>query len=193
MPLVQAKAVHVTLRPRPSILSIWVSTLLLSGCGTIIDCTGDTQDARLGLDGPHLLGGVRTDALILHHPKESGLAIFSYFLVFDFPLSLAFDVLLTPYTVPKTLLFDSSSYQLSDGTVIVKMDPPPDKPEVPPNALGADKVWTPGHWEWSGEAYVWIPGEVRTRPRPDALWFPGRWERLFNGWVRVQGHWVDHR
>ena len=189
----QTHAILVTLRRRLSILSIWVSTLLLSGCGTIIDCTGDPQDARLGLDGPHLLGGVRTDALILHHPKESSLAIFSYLLVLDFPFSLAFDLLLTPYTVPKTLIFDSSSYQLSNGTVIVKIAPPQDKPEVPPNPLGPDQVWTPGEWEWSGETFVWTPGQVRTKPRPDAVWLPGRWERLYDGWIRVNGHWSNYR
>jgi hypothetical protein len=143
------------------------------------------------------MGGIRTDAMILEHPRESvDPGVFSYLLVFDFPFSLPLDVLLLPYTIPRGILVPEQiarlSHMLPDGRVIVKVaPPPPQQEELPWIDFEPDQIWIPGHWDWVQTDYTWHPGHVGRRPRPDAVWIEDRWEPYLEGWVRYRGHWKE--
>src|SRR5690348_15312469 len=73
--------------------------------------------------------------------------------------------------------------------VVVPRRPPPPRPEViPPRPRPAEIVaWRPGHWQWVGRDFVWMPGEWIERPRREARWTPGHWVERPRGWVWVEG------
>lgn len=70
---------------------------------------------------------------------------------------------------------------------------------VPPPALSDEyrepvtdprtQVWRPGHWSYQDQRFVWVPGEMLTRPSPTAVWSADRWERRAYGWVFLHGYW----
>ena len=76
---------------------------------------------------------------------------------------------------------------------------PPDHPPVPP--LRAEQVpvpprssvtliWRPGHYEWTGSGYNWIPGEWIDRAGRNALWQDGYWRQAGGRSVWVPGGWL---
>lgn len=51
------------------------------------------------------------------------------------------------------------------------------------------EVWRPGHWIYESQRFVWVSGEVLTKPSATAVWSPDRWERRSYGWVFIHGYW----
>ena len=71
---------------------------------------------------------------------------------------------------------------------VVSVAPPAPVHEVtPPPRQGS--VWAPGHHEWRGNQYVWVPGHwLRARAGYD--YREPRWVQRGNGeWVMVGGNW----
>jgi hypothetical protein len=60
------------------------------------------------------------------------------------------------------------------------------KPPVSPVPL----IWQPGHWDWTGSSYVWVPGQYVDAAGHSGTWMPGFWEKTDTGWVWRAAHWV---
>ena len=69
--------------------------------------------------------------------------------------------------------------------------PPPRRAEIPPPAPSPHALWEFGHWRWSGQQYVWVPGYYAERPSPTVNWIPGYWEQRPEGWIRVDDQWAS--
>ena len=71
-------------------------------------------------------------------------------------------------------------------------------PYPPPPALLTEvvpapppgQVWEPGHWQWDGKVYLWVPGHHIVRAAGVTRWEHGHWQNRGGGWVWVPGHWV---
>jgi len=59
---------------------------------------------------------------------------------------------------------------------------------VPPRS-SVVLIWQPGHYNWNGNAYVWIPGEWVDRAGHGTLWQDGYWEQTAQGSVWLPAHW----
>ncbi|MGA8197963.1 MAG: hypothetical protein WB902_31895 [Acetobacteraceae bacterium] len=70
--------------------------------------------------------------------------------------------------------------------------PPPPMTETIPNppVTATPLIWQPGHWDWTGSAYVWSAGEYVARAGHGDLWMPGFWEKTPSAWVWHPAHWV---
>lgn len=84
---------------------------------------------------------------------------------------------------------------LLSGCVVLQADHPPIPPtpaeQVPlPPRSSSTLIWRPGHFDWNGSAYVWIPGEWVERAGHGTLWQDGYWERAERGSVWVPAHWI---
>ena len=69
--------------------------------------------------------------------------------------------------------------------------PPPqaESPPLPP--LSAEvQVWRPGHWNWDGRGYVWIPGEYQTQGTHSAMFQLGYWRQNPMGWIWEPARWL---
>ncbi len=52
-------------------------------------------------------------------------------------------------------------------------------------------IWKPGHWDWTGNGYVWIPGEYVPRAGRSGLWMQGYWSGTpTGGWAWMPAHWL---
>ena len=60
------------------------------------------------------------------------------------------------------------------------------KPPVSPQPL----IWQPGHWDWSGSSFVWVPGQYVTAGGHSGNWMPGYWEKSDAGWAWRSAHWL---
>ncbi len=73
--------------------------------------------------------------------------------------------------------------------------PPPMPPSqaesmpLPPIAAG-EQVWRPGHWNWDGSGYRWMPGEYQPRTASTTMWRSGVWRRDASGWVWQPAGWM---
>lgn len=78
-------------------------------------------------------------------------------------------------------------------TVAAPYDPPPPRREsLPPQPIpGA--VWSAGFWQWSGAAFVWVPGTWRIAPSAGARWQVPHWRPHRRGVIFVPGRWVRRR
>lgn len=90
----------------------------------------------------------------------------------------------------------SVSILLSEGCA-ASLDPihPPVPPPLPervtaPPASSSVLIWRPGHYDWNGSSYAWIPGEWVARAGHGALWQDGYWRRSGGTSVWVPGHWI---
>ncbi|HTW26214.1 MAG TPA: hypothetical protein VME92_03725 [Acetobacteraceae bacterium] len=69
--------------------------------------------------------------------------------------------------------------------------PPPRVEVVPKPPVSATALsWQPGHWNWTGTGYVWMPGLYVERAGHGTLWQDGYWSQTPNGYVWVPGHWT---
>lgn len=51
-------------------------------------------------------------------------------------------------------------------------------------------IWQPGHYDWSGSAYVWQPGRYVPRAGHGSLWQDGYWQFVNGGYTWVPAHWM---
>lgn len=74
-------------------------------------------------------------------------------------------------------------------------------PYPPPPALMVETIprppvsaeplrWQPGHWDWTGNAYTWAPGQFVPQAGTGANWVHGHWAQSGAGWVWVPGAWA---
>ena len=75
------------------------------------------------------------------------------------------------------------------GVVYVTDEPPLSPVEVIPTSPGFNYVWVGGHWGWSSNRYLWVPGSWVVPSRGYSVWVPGRWDRDHHGWYWTSGHW----
>ena len=66
---------------------------------------------------------------------------------------------------------------------------PAERVPVPPSADVA-LIWRPGHYDWTGTNYVWVPGEWVERAGHGTLWQDGYWRAGPGGDVWAPGHWM---
>lgn len=67
--------------------------------------------------------------------------------------------------------------------------PPALSDEAKPVINTRTQVWRPGHWIYQDRRFVWVPGEIITRPSPTAVWSQDRWEHRQYGWAFISGYW----
>ena len=69
--------------------------------------------------------------------------------------------------------------------------PPLQSEEVPaPPRTRTVVIWRPGHWDWTGAAYAWAPGEWVERAGHGTLWQDGYWGVAAGTSVWVPAHWL---
>ena len=77
--------------------------------------------------------------------------------------------------------------------------PPPVPPArtetipLPPVAGGVPQLWEPGHWDWNGRSYDWIPGQWIARGNRSTTFMPGFWMKNPNtgAWTWQPAHWAS--
>ncbi len=67
---------------------------------------------------------------------------------------------------------------------------PPLQQEVIPPAPSTTVVWEPGHWNWNGARYVWVPGHYLERTAAGEHWVHGHWAQRNGVWEWMPGHWA---
>jgi hypothetical protein len=70
--------------------------------------------------------------------------------------------------------------------------PPPIPVETVPKPPVSEEplIWQPGHWDWTGSAYVWTQGSWVVRAGHGTQWQDGYWVNQGASWVWVAGHWL---
>ena len=69
--------------------------------------------------------------------------------------------------------------------------PPPQAETIPkPPVSPVPLTWQPGHWDWTGSAYVWVPGQYIDASGHGPDWMPPYWEKTDSGWVWRPAHWM---
>ena len=69
--------------------------------------------------------------------------------------------------------------------------PAPMAETIPKPPVSAEPlIWQPGHWDWTGSAYVWIPGQYVSAEGHGNRWMWGCWDQTDGGWVWHPAHWV---
>lgn len=68
---------------------------------------------------------------------------------------------------------------------------PPIPSELVPAPPRSDTslIWQPGHFDWTGAAYVWTPGQWVERAGHGTLWQDGYWRDRPVGPEWIRGHW----
>lgn len=61
-------------------------------------------------------------------------------------------------------------------------------PRPPPSTVNL--IWQPGHFDWDGGGYRWIPGEWVPTEGHRRLWQDGIWQRAGDTWVWSPAHWL---
>jgi CRISPR-associated DxTHG motif protein len=71
--------------------------------------------------------------------------------------------------------------------------PPPPAPMaevLPKPPVSAEPLrWRPGHWNWTGNGYVWTAGEYVPHAGTSTHWVEGYWTQRGGGWVWVPPGW----
>lgn len=68
--------------------------------------------------------------------------------------------------------------------------PVPAERVPPPPPSRSTLIWQPGHWDWTGQTYVWVPGAWVDRAGHGPLWQDGFWQDTNSGPVWVPAHWI---
>jgi hypothetical protein len=72
--------------------------------------------------------------------------------------------------------------------IITDVAPPPLRAENPGRPRDG-YAWAPGHWEWSGHAYQWVPGSYIVE-HGKAHWVADQWQPMDGSqWRYLPGHW----
>ncbi len=61
------------------------------------------------------------------------------------------------------------------------------KPPLSAEAL----MWQPGHWNWNGTGYVWLPGQYVPAAGHGPLFQQGYWRQSPSGWTWQPAHWTS--
>jgi hypothetical protein len=70
--------------------------------------------------------------------------------------------------------------------------PPPIAETMPnPPVTAEPLMWQPGHWDWTGNGYVWSKGQYVPAEGHGNLWMPGWWSRSEAGWNWLPPHWTS--
>ena len=78
-----------------------------------------------------------------------------------------------------------------EGPAGYPVAPPPRAELVPaPPQSRVPLIWRPGHYDWDGARYVWVPGEWVDRAGHGTLWQDGYWRRQDGQYVWVAPHWM---
>ncbi len=59
-----------------------------------------------------------------------------------------------------------------------------------PPVSEAPLIWQPGHYDWTGSAYVWTAGSYVPRAE-HVTWMPGYWTGTSGSYVWVPAHWTS--
>jgi hypothetical protein len=60
-----------------------------------------------------------------------------------------------------------------------------------PPVTATPLIWQPGHWDWTGGGYVWVPGDFVPSAGHGSLWMPGYWANTPDGgWSWQPAHWM---
>ena len=86
-----------------------------------------------------------------------------------------------------TLLGLAAGGAVLAGDIVSETAPPPPRAEHPP-APRDGYVWSPGHWEYPANRFVWVAGSYISE-RYGARWVADRWEADGSHWRFVPGHW----
>ena len=84
----------------------------------------------------------------------------------------------------------ATSYNAADAVDIAPVEPPPAAEDPPADLDPRTQVWRSGYWSYQSQRFVWVPGDVVTRPAPTAIWRADHWEKRTYGWVFVHGYWL---
>ena len=77
------------------------------------------------------------------------------------------------------------------GSVTHPPVPPIRTEEIPaPPSSSVVVIWQPGHFDWNGSDYVWIPGEWVDRAGHGTAWQDGYWGGSAPNSVWVPAHWL---
>ena len=69
--------------------------------------------------------------------------------------------------------------------------PPPREELVPaPPRSSVPLIWQPGHYDWDGTRYSWVPGRWVSRAGHGTLWQDGYWRREGSAYIWVPAHWI---
>ena len=101
----------------------------------------------------------------------------------------------SPEPTPSTtqIIVQPPTEQLPGRSLVAPGPPPPRQADfVPPPSPGMGPVvWQPGHWRYSGDTWLWQPGQYTPPPPGQTTWIPGRWiQQSTGGWVWMEGHWA---
>src|SRR4051812_43810516 len=101
----------------------------------------------------------------------------------------------SPEPTPSTtqIIVQPPTEQLPGQSLVAPGPRPPRRADfVPPPSPGMGPVvWQPGHWRYSGNTWVWQPGQYTPPPPGQTTWIPGRWtQQSTGGWVWTEGHWA---
>lgn len=62
--------------------------------------------------------------------------------------------------------------------------------ETMPPQPSRDSVWIRGHYEYTGNAYQWVPGRWELPPSGMRTWVEPTWQPAANGgYIYTRGHW----
>jgi hypothetical protein len=75
--------------------------------------------------------------------------------------------------------------------VVIKAAPPQPRQEIIIARPSTRHVWVSGYWRWQTNRHVWIPGHWELPPRERVIYVPARWDHRDDGYVFVDGQWLD--
>jgi hypothetical protein len=88
---------------------------------------------------------------------------------------------------------DAAAASVGDTAYTVQNVPPAptSQPyETMPPQPAANTVWIRGHYEYTGNAYQWVPGRWETPPAGMHTWIEPTWQPAANGgYIYTRGHW----
>jgi hypothetical protein len=83
-----------------------------------------------------------------------------------------------------------------DPGPLVRKQPPPVVPELPPDQKpeGDNVQWIPGYWAWDNERndFLWVSGFYRNMP-PGRKYIPGYWAQVDDGYRWVAGYFAPEQ
>jgi len=110
------------------------------------------------------------------------------------------------HTTTREVVHEQPVVQQTPERVTIVQQPPAPQETMPAPPAQTGYSWLPGHYAYSGGAWVWQPGQWRAgaiAPMPPAIqesipaapyatsrWVPGYWSYgSDNSWTWVKGHW----